>query len=309
VRDKDEAVATLQEALGFMPPKPRWSHGEPGRGFRVTFCRANPSFVHSPTLIELIEAASLDPEIPLGEVVPNVQGLANLQGVRPLKTHGAPVASSRVDDIIESLRSAGVRHWVQPGRAGFPYHRVWIGITAEELAGYQPDADGGLIIEVVDTATLGLPEGALASDPPPLGELAPGTMVRTISRGFLVEDLDRALDALSKTFGWEPSNEPERAEDGTRRAQLGFALRQSASIELLQPAGAREETEFLNRFGPGIWHVRIGVAGLDDKAEDLRARGTPFRRVQTGFADPDVVLRVDPVVIPGCLFEFAELAQ
>ncbi len=235
-----------------------------------------------------------------------VQGLAELQSDRPFKTHGAPVASSHVDDLIESVRNKGVRHWVQPERPGFPFARVWIGITAEELSGYRPDGDGGLMLEVVDTATLGLPEDALHTEPPPPADLPPGPMVRTVSRGFLADDLDRSLDALMKTFEWEPEQPPDRADDGSRRAVLGFALRQSARIEVLQPAGDREETEFLRRFGPGIWHARIGVHGLDEKGEDLRERGTPFRVVHTGFAQPDVVLRVDPAVVPGCLFEFAE---
>jgi hypothetical protein len=302
-------VAAVQRALGFTPPKARWSHGEAGQGFRVTFCRPNPSFVQSPTLIELIEPAPLDPGRPLGEVVPNVHGLVELQRDRPLKTHGAPIAASRVDDLVESVRSKGVRHWVQPGRSGFPFLRLWIGITAEALSGYQPDDDGGLMLEVVDTATLGLPADALLTDPPTPADLAPGTMVRTLSRGFLVEDLDRTLDCLMKTFDWEPEQPPDRADDGSRRAVLGFTLGQSARIEVLQPAGDREETEFLRRYGPGIWHARIGVHGLEEKAEDLRVRGTPFRVVHTGFAEPDVVLRVEPTVIPGCLFEFADMPR
>src|SRR3954469_1084486 len=184
VSDKDAAVAAVQRAFGFMAPKPRWSHGDAGAGFRVTFCRPNPSLVQSPTLIELIEPAPLDSQRPLGEVVPNVQGLAEMQRDRPLRTHGAPIASSHVADLVESVRSKGVRHWVQPGRPGFPFLRLWIGITAESLAGYQPDDDGGLMLEVVDTVTLGLPADALYTDPP-----APeGRMVRTLSRGFLVED-------------------------------------------------------------------------------------------------------------------------
>jgi hypothetical protein len=309
VRDKDEAVATMQTRLGFMAPKPRWSHGAPGQGFRVTFCRANPSLVQSPTLIELIEPAALDRQRALGEVVPNVQGLADLQRNRPLKTHGAPVASSHVDELIEIVRSKGLRHWVQPRPAGFPFLRLWMGITAEELSGYHPDGDGGLMLEVVDTATLGLPADALHADPPAPADLTPGAMTQTLSRGFLVADLDRALDALMKTFEWEPEQPPERASDGSRRAVLGFALRQSARIELLEPAGDREESDFLRRFGPGIWHVRIGVHGLAEKADDLRARNTPFRVVETGFAVPDTVLRVDASVVPGCLFEFAAAAS
>src|SRR5207247_78849 len=84
VPDRDAAVAMVQRVLGIGEPKPRWSMGEPGQGFRVTFCRAHPSLAASPTLIELIEAAELDPRRSLSEVVPNVGGLAALQGDRPL---------------------------------------------------------------------------------------------------------------------------------------------------------------------------------------------------------------------------------
>jgi len=303
VRDKDRTVALVQSALGFIEPKPRWSHGAPGQGFRVTFCRANPSLAHSPTLIELIEPAALDPQLPLTEVVPNVQGFADRQGTRPLQTHGAPVASSHVDDLIERVRGLGLRHWVQPATDRFPFSRLWMGITASDLAGHRPDDDGGLMLEVVDTVTLGLPAGALDGPLPP-AEPAPGGFTRTLARCFLVDDLDRRLEAVARTFGWEPEL-VERGEGGARRATLGFTLPQSARIELIQPAGGREEHEFLTRHGAGIWCVRVGVRDLDEKAEDLARRGTAVHRVDTGFANPSTVLRVDAGVVPGCRFEFA----
>ncbi len=307
--DKDRAVAAVQSALGIEAPKPTWSHGGEGRGFRVTFCRANRSLAHAPTLIELIEPAALDPERPLTEVLPNVQGLADLQGARPLKTHGAPIASSEVDALVDRVRRLGVRHWVQPASDWYPYSRLWIGIDAQDLAGYRPDGDGGLMLEVVDTATLRLPDDAFTGPPPPPAARAAGTMVRVLSRGFLVSDLDHALGCVARTLGWEPEDRVERATDGSRRARLGFRLAQSARLELIEPRGDREERDFLERSGPGIWHVRVGVLGLDAKADDLRARGTPYRVVRTGFADPEVVLRVDASAVPGCLFEFAEAAS
>jgi len=307
VPDRDSAVATAQGVLGIGPPKPRWSHGGPGLGHRVTFCRANPSIADSPTLIELIEPADVDPNRSLGEVVPNVAGLAALQGDRPLKTHGAPVASSSIGELIERARSRDVRHWVQPAPVGYPFERLWFGITADDLSGYRPDVDGGLMLEVVPTETLGLPPAAF--DPPEDAndDADGGSMVRTVSRGFLVDDLDRALDALADFFGWEAERGPERGDDGARRAILGFALPRSARIELLAPSPESDEGEFLRRWGPGIWHVRIAVRDLEAKADDLRARGTPFCEVRTGFAQPESVLRVEPTATPSCLFEFAAL--
>src|SRR5215471_11469459 len=70
VSDRDAAVAAVQQALGFVEPKPRWSLGGPGQGFEVTFCRPNPALRHSPTLVELITDATLDSARPLTEVVP-----------------------------------------------------------------------------------------------------------------------------------------------------------------------------------------------------------------------------------------------
>ena len=306
VPDRDAAVEMVQRALGFGEPKPRWSLGGPGQGFRVTFCRTHPSLTQSPTLVELIEPADLDPDRPLSEVVPNVAGLAALQGDRPLKSHGTPVASAAVDELVERVRSRSLRHWVQPPSEHYPFPRLWMGIAADELAGYRSGGDGGLMIEVVHTETLRLPPAAPA---PGLGEpveIRPSDMVRTAARGFLLEDLDRSLDELAETFGWEPERGPERAEDGSRRAVLGFRLRQSARVELLAPAGDREETGFLKRWGPGVWCVRSAVGDLGAKADELRARGTRFQQVHTGFEHPATVLRVEQAATPHCRFEFAE---
>ena len=310
VPDRDVAVATVQRVLGIGPPKPHWSHGGPGAGHRVTFCRAHPSIAQSPTLIELIEPADVDPERPMGDVVPNVGGLAALQGDRPLKTHGAPVASSSVGELIEHVRSRGVRHWVQPGTDRYAFERLWIGITADDLSGYRPDADGGLMLEVVPTATLGLPPDAAA--PPADADVSEsadgaGGMLRTAARVFLVDDVDQSLDALGELCGWEPEAAPERGEGGSRRATLGFRFPRSARMELVTPAADSDDGAFLARWGPGVGPVRILVRALAEKAADLRARGTPFREVRTGFDDPATALRVDPAATPGCCFEFVAL--
>ena len=303
VPDRDAAVAAVQQALGFVEPKPRWSFGWPGRGFEVTFCRPTPALRHSPTLVELITDAPLDPSRPLTEVVPNVAGLVALQGDRPLKTHGAPVGSTDVDDLIERVRGRGLRHWVQPSSRAYPFRRLWMGINEDGLADYRTGTDGGLMLEVVDTRTLGLPE-ELVADTSTGGDRVPVGMVRTSTRCFLVDDLDRSLGELAATFDWEPELGPETSENGSRRAVLGVKIARSARIELVQPGRGTDEVAYLTRFGPGVWAVRIAVSDLGAKAGDLRARGTPYTEVRTGFERPQTVLRVDTAATPGCLFEF-----
>ena len=303
--DRDAAVAMVQRALGFGEPKPRWSHGGPGSGFVVTFTRPHPLLRQSPTLVELIEAESLDPARELGDVVPNVAGLAALQRDRPLKSHGLPIASSTVDELIDRVQRLGLRHWVQPSREGFPFKRLWMGIAADDLSGYDATVDGGLMIEVVDTATIGLPADAFTAPLAQVDDQFAGGMLRTAARCFLVADLAASLDAVARAFAWEPEAGPESGDDGSRRAILGFRLAESARVELLQPASTSEAGNFLSRHGPGIWSVRIAVRALDAKADDLRARGTPFRIEPTGIAQPEEVLIVEPFATPACRFEFA----
>jgi hypothetical protein len=214
------------------------------------------------------------------------------------------VASAAVEELIETVRSRGLRHWVQPSSDAYPFPRLWMGIAPDGLADYQPGGDGGLMLEVVHTATLGLP-AALQEGSAPAPEPAAGTMVRTATRCFVVDELDRRLDELAGAFSWEPELGPEEGEDGSRRAVLGFRIPQSARIELIAPTPGTADDDFLGRFGAGVWAIRVAVQDLAAKAEDLRARGTPFRELRTGFERPDTVLRVDTSATPGCLFEFA----
>jgi len=307
VEDRAGAVRRVQDALGFVEPKPRWSWGGEGQGFEVTFCRPVPSLRQSPTLVELIAAASLDPTRPLAEVVPNVAGLAARQGDRPWKTHGAPVASRSVDELVETVRRRGVRHWVQPSSDAYPFRRLWMGIAEGTLDDYRAGGDGGLMLEVVDTATLGLPADLL-DEPgvaPAAGSDDGALMRRTATRCFLVDDLDHRVDELVGTFAWEPERGPERGADGARRAVFGFRVAQSARVEMIEPAAGSDDGAFLRRFGAGVWAVRVAVSDLDAKADDLRARGTAFTERRTGFEEPERVLRVDADAVPGCLFEFA----
>jgi hypothetical protein len=133
-------------------------------------------------------------------------------------------------------------------------------------------------------------------------------MIRITARGVLVRDLDESLRQLATNLDWEPA-EPVRAfpDEGLRRAQLGFTLTHSATIDLIEPTRWGCETgQYLHTYGPGPYYIRIAVNGLEAKADDLKTRGTRF----SWLAESDTVggrrIQVDPAELAGTLIEFVE---
>ena len=307
VPSRAAAVAAAQSALGFPAPRPQWSSGEPGRGFSVTFMRPHKSLAVSPTLLEIIAVEELAPDADPGAGIVNIRAMSELQGDRPVKTHGVVVGTSQIEEIIERIRSDGRRHWIHYDALGIP--RVWMGATEEDPCDYRPDDDAGLLLEFVPTPALRLWPETFEGDPGIPDDVGPGGLVRLASRCFLVAELDKTVDLLGAAFGWQLAGPVEKSEDGSRRARMAFSLPQSAWMELLEPAPSHPDAEALARWGTGVWQIRIGVNGLAAKAEDLRSRGTPFAERVTGFERPPRVLRVDSSATPGCLFEFAEFEK
>jgi methylmalonyl-CoA/ethylmalonyl-CoA epimerase len=95
--------------------------------------------------------------------------------------------------------------------------------------------------------------------------------------GVVVRDLDRTLEALSETFGivalrtlyWPPADRPDferfyygQATDFTCR--IAFARLGTVELEIIQPLEGRSIwSDFLDRHGDGIHHIRFNVEDIE----------------------------------------------
>jgi hypothetical protein len=306
VDDVCVAERVFVEGLGFPEPKPTWSRKEPGYGFTYLFARVHPSMAVSPTRIEAMAVAPLDPDVDPQLTLPFLPRLLAAQGERPWKTHGNELAARDIDVIEHRLAANGCRFHTMPRTDKSPNTRLWLGWTSHQPGAYRPDDDGGLFLEICETAAL--MQGPRLFTPEPDSDLPAGSMVRVLQRSWIVGDLDQTLEALERNFDWRPRIGPELdVSTGCRRAVFGFAHPRSAQLELLQPVKPGEVADSFETWGPGSWAIRIGVNDLSAKADDLRRRGTTFE----ASSEPggDTMLRVDTTIlgVPG-LFEFAPLA-
>jgi len=295
----DQAVAAVVDGLDFPPPKPTWILGGPGFGFEVAFCRVHPSMAMAPTRLELM--CPRPPDEPLIPELPRfyVREVVALQGRRPIRTHATVTASSRLPDLLDRLRRAGVRHRIDPPIPEHPFSRLWLGVTEGDPAGYRPDEDAGLFLEVVETETLRLAPETFQALVLPV-DLSQGAMIRIVSRGYLVRDLERSVATLATNLGWEPVAPIEQvAHEGYRRAQFGFEIGHSATLDLIEPTGDGPAGSFMSAWGPGPYSVRIAVNGLDARAELLKERRVPF-----SIEERWPLLRVDPTETLGTVIEF-----
>jgi hypothetical protein len=306
VDDVSIAERVFVERLGFPEPKKTWSGKQPGFGFTYLFARVHPSMAVSPTRIEAMAVAALDPVIDPQFTLPFLPRLLAAQGDRPWKTHGNEVAANDIDAVGARLEANGCRFHPMSRTEQAPHTRLWLGWDAMDPGGYRPDDDGGLFLEVCETTAL--MQGPRLHIPETYSELPAGSMVRVVQRSWIVEDLEQSLAALERNFQWEPRGGPELdTVTGCRRAVLDFVHPRSAVLELLQPVASGEVADSLETWGPGSWAIRIGVNDLEAKAGDLRRRATAFE-YRTG-SEREAVLRVDtaPLGVPG-LFEFSAVA-
>lgn len=299
----DIAVAerVFVDALGFPEPRESWKGTVSAAGFSFIFARVHPSLKISPTRVEAMAVAPID-----HGAEPFLPNLLAAQGKRPWKTHANELATSSIDSVIARLEQQGCRFYTMPREEGYPFLRLWLGWTADDLGAYRPDVDGGLMFEICETDSL--LQGPALWEPQSDPILAPGSMIRVVRRSWIVEDIDRTLAAIERNLGWRPRLGPETsARLGCRRAVFGFKHLRSAELELLEPIAAGEVRDSLDTWGPGSWTIRIAVNDLDAKAEDLRRRGTSFESYES--EDAGTVLRADtgPLDVPG-IFEFTQAA-
>jgi hypothetical protein len=307
VDDVAMAERTLIDALGFPPQKPQWSNTTPGKGFTFLFARVHSSLKVSPTRIEAMAVAPVDDSADPATTIQFLPALMTAQGRRPWKTHANELATSDIHGVAERLRQNGCRFFTMPATEGNPFTRLWLGWTGADPGRYEPDVDGGLMLEICETGAL--MQGAQLWDPVPALDLPPGSMVRVLRRSWIVEDLDQSLAALDRNLALVPRFGPDVDRGGAwRSARFDFAHSRSAELEVLEPIGPGEVRDSLETWGPGAWVIRIGVTDLEAKAEDLDRRGTSYERRREEATAETLWVDTGPLGMPG-LFEFAEVDE
>ena len=100
--------------------------------------------------------------------------------------------------------------------------------------------------------------------------------------GFVVKDIDKAIEFYSSVFGWGPFRVYEsemkgftyRGQKGDCRLKTAFAKSGPIEIELIQVLeGETPHTEFLREKGEGLQHLRFHVDDIDAMLTELAKEG------------------------------------
>jgi hypothetical protein len=305
--DPDGMTELLVSKLG-IHKHPNWRQAFEGHPYIAHFLRVHKSLAVAPTRIE--------PQVHLDKPNPGdpmfhdfLDSLHAFQGKhRPMVTHSIVLAchGPKFDRLVEKLMRRGLRFRMAQRTPDMPFDRLWLGCTPEDPH-YEPSVDGGLCIEIMPTEPLQMPPETYATPPAQARDPKPGEMLRVTSRGFIVRDLDETLRRVSANLDWEPTGAVEAlTQEGYRRARMGFTVANSATLDVIEATrwnGAAGV--YLNSWGPGPYYIRIGVNGLEAKAEDLRARGTRFEWIEESEAvGGKPLIRIDPAELRGQHFEF-----
>jgi hypothetical protein len=306
VPDPDAFTEMVVQRLGIVA-REDYRQAFPTHGYIAHFLRVNPSRAVAPTLFEPQHHVDVpNPVDPLFE--PYLDSLHDFQGrSRPLKTHSCVIATSDIHGVIDMLHSRGLKFRVSPIDEHLAWERVWVG-TSPAQPRYTPEVDGGLCLEWHPIEPLRMPDKAFADPPPAPKDPKPGEMIRILSRSFLVSNVDHVLGLLSRNLDIEPIGPVQSFPDqGFKRAQIGFTLSTSATLDLVEPTVGRSETGmYINTHGPGPYCVQIAVNGLEAKADDLRARETRFESVTDPSVPGGQRLRVDSRDVDGLVIDFVD---
>jgi len=287
VASAQTALERLQAALDFPSPVPgayaRYDEG----GWDVIFALVNKPLAAAPTRLEII--APLDP--PDARAPRAGRRIYDAQAPRLWRTHATVVATPDLPALVERVRAAGARHWLQPAGKEVGFDRLWIGTAQGDTADYDGAVDSGLRLEFVPSSAAALPPEAFRrpADRPQRGDAG---LRRIRYRSFLVDDLSQTLRRLEAVLGWTPDG-PVREEPsrGYRYAEMslnhshGAALRVAETFDPDLPVGRDYVTQ-----GPGAYAITIGAFDLQAMAAALTERGAPFHWVPAGRYEPEAIV-------------------
>lgn len=124
-----------------------------------------------------------------------------------------------------------------------------------------------------------------------------GTFSDFVQIGAVVEDVDRAIKALSEIFGigpfrvitWPPEDRTNikreyRGEPGNFTARMAFTEMGPVELELIQPLeGESIWADFLETHGEGIHHIRFNVSDIDPVIARLEDHGITVSQSGSGL--------------------------
>jgi hypothetical protein len=282
----DQALERLEAVLDLSPPGPRAYARSEAEGWDVIFAQVNDDLAVAPTRLEIV--APLDRK---GGKPSPARKVFEGQAPRAWRTHATVVATPDLPGLVERVRRAGARHWLQLKDDKIPFDRLRAGVPEGDLADYDPAADGGFRFTFIPSDCPAFPPEVFRRphDKPQRGD--PG-MRRIRARTFLVNDIDESLRRLEAVFGWTPAD-PVREEPsrGYRFVSMSSNHPHGATLRLIQATNpdTRVGRDFAAQ-GPGPYVITIVTYDLDAMEAALADRGAPARRLEPGKWDSGAIL-------------------
>jgi methylmalonyl-CoA/ethylmalonyl-CoA epimerase len=136
---------------------------------------------------------------------------------------------------------------------------------------------------------------------------------RIMQIGYVVRDLEKSAIEYSRRLGigpWEVyTTSPPDLRDAVYRGKpidhkflIALAWNQTTQLELIQPVrGTNIYTEFLDRHGDGLHHVKEWVDDCQKALEEFKSRGAEV--LQSGKYDEDEHYYLDTESVFGFVYE------
>ena len=123
--------------------------------------------------------------------------------------------------------------------------------------------------------------------------------------GIAVQDLDEAVSLWRDKLGLEPEAVTEMEDRGLK---IAFFPVGESLIELIAPLHEKSEvSRFLERKGPGVHHICLGVNDIKERLKTYRDRGLrPTRDEPALGAEGFPVVFLHPKETGGVLLELLE---
>jgi methylmalonyl-CoA/ethylmalonyl-CoA epimerase len=123
---------------------------------------------------------------------------------------------------------------------------------------------------------------------------------------ILVHNADDMVDYLEKNFGMKPVKVRVYESRGMKNAIYKVGDTNLEFTEPLDPDSGM--WKFLEREGPGIYHIAFGVDNLPEVARDLAGKGNKMRGQDgiTQSAEGYLTANIDPESSLGFPFQIAE---